>query len=96
MASRDAIATMDAEIRNRFRLVTGRLSKRLGVDPPAAPATARQPDLARVYELQTVVEWLERLDSTAKDEGYSAKTEAAPVIDTDLAAGAKSAPRKRA
>lgn len=72
MASRGAIATLDADVRERFRLVTNRLSKRLGVDPPGAPEAARQADLARVYELQAMVDWLERLDGTAKDEGYSA------------------------
>jgi hypothetical protein len=44
---------MDAEVRDRLRLTTGRLAKRLGIDPPADPDLARNPDLARVYELQT-------------------------------------------
>ena len=72
MASRGAIAAMDAEVRDRIRLATGRLSKRLGVDPPADPAFARQPELARVYELQTHADFLEALDGAIKGEGYSA------------------------
>jgi hypothetical protein len=72
MASRGAIAAMDAEVRDRIRLATGRLSKRLGIDAPADPAYARQPELARVYELQTHADFLEALDGAIKGEGYSA------------------------
>jgi hypothetical protein len=63
---------MDAEVRDRLRLTTGRLAKRLGIDPPADPDLARNPDLARVYELQTDADFLEALDGAIKDEGYSA------------------------
>jgi hypothetical protein len=63
---------MDAEVRDRLRLTTGRLAKRLGIDPPADPDLARNPDLARVYELQTHADFLEALDGAIKDEGYSA------------------------
>jgi hypothetical protein len=72
MASRAAIATMDADERNRFRLVTARLSKRLGVAELAPPDVARQPELARVYELRTFNDFLEGLDASIKDEGYTA------------------------
>src|SRR5690349_7674549 len=72
MASRGAIAGMDAEVRDRLRLVTQRLSKRLGIDPPADPEFARNPDLARVYELRAHADFLEALDGAIKDEGYSA------------------------
>ena len=72
MASRGAIAAMDAEVRDRIRLATGRLSKRLGIAAPADPAYARQPELARVYELQTHADFLEALDGAIKGEGYSA------------------------
>src|SRR5690349_18249886 len=72
MASRGAIAGMDAEVRDRLRLVTQRLSKRLGIDPPADPEFARNPDLARVYELRAHADFLEALDDAIKGEGYSA------------------------
>lgn len=72
MASRAAIAAQDAEQRDRLRLVTNRLSKRLGIDPPTDPEFARQPELQRVFELRTFNDFLEALDGAIKDEGYSA------------------------
>ena len=72
MASRGAIAQMDSAQRDRIRLVTNRLATRLGIDPAADPQRAKQPELARVYELQSHADFLEALDGALKGEGYSA------------------------
>ena len=72
MPTRHAIATADAAVRERLRLVSGRLSKRLGIDGPATPRAERNPELARIAELETHADFLEALDGAIKDEGYSA------------------------
>jgi hypothetical protein len=72
MASRAAIAAMDAEERQRTARLTARLAKRFGVDPPGDPEFARQPELARVFELRATNDFFERIDAFGKDEGYSA------------------------
>jgi len=72
MASRGAIAQMDAAERDRLRIVTNRLATRLGIDPAAEPQRAKQPELARVFELRSHADFLEALDGAIKDEGYSA------------------------
>lgn len=72
MATRSAIYEMDKVERNRLRLVTARLAKRLGIDEVKPADRARQPELARVYELRTFNDFLEGVDASLKDEGYSA------------------------
>ena len=72
MPSRHAIATADAEVRNRIRLATNRLVRRLGLDEPQAPAFERNPDFQRIRELEAHADFLESLDASLKDEGYTA------------------------
>ena len=72
MASRSAIAQMDAAERERLRLVTHRLATRLGINGPADPRRVKQPELTRVFELRSHADFLEALDGAIKDEGYSA------------------------
>jgi hypothetical protein len=93
MASRDQIAALDSDTRKRLALVTGRLAKRLGIDPPAEPAVARQPELARVYELRSHADFLEALDGAIKDEGYSAVA-GESLADTEPAPEPAKAPAK--
>jgi hypothetical protein len=63
---------MDAEARQRIRLATGRLVKRLGVSEPPTPAHERNPDVRAIRELEAHATFLEELDRALKDEGYSA------------------------
>lgn len=72
MATRSAIYEMDKVERNRFRLVSARLAKRLGVDDVQPAAHARQPELAKVFELRSFNDFLEGVDASLKDEGYTA------------------------
>ena len=72
MATRGAMAAMDSEARNRIRLATGRLVKRLGIPEPAEPTYERNPQLAQIRELEAHANFLESLDGAIKGEGYSA------------------------
>jgi hypothetical protein len=72
MATKGAIYEMDKVERNRLRLVTARLAKRLGLEDVATPERARQFDLQRVYEMRVFNDFLEGLDASIKDEGYTA------------------------
>ena len=72
MATRGAMAAMDSEARNRIRLATGRLVKRLGIPEPAEPTYERNPHLAQIRELEAHADFLESLDGAIKGEGYSA------------------------
>ena len=72
MATRGAMAEMDANARNRIRLVTARLVTRLGMDEPASPEFVRNPQLQQIRELEAHATFLESLDGAIKGEGYSA------------------------
>ena len=72
MATRSAIYEMDKVERNRFRLVSARLAKRLGVADVQPAERARQPELAKVFELRSFNDFLEGVDASLKDEGYTA------------------------
>ena len=72
MATRSAIYEMDKVERNRFRLLSARLAKRLGVDDVQPAELARQPELAKVFELRSFNDFLEGVDASLKDEGYTA------------------------
>src|SRR5687768_636548 len=79
MATRHAIATMDAEARNRMRLASGRLVTRLGLPDPSPAVWDRNPELRAIYELQAHADFLESLDAALKDRGYSAAPGSAPA-----------------
>jgi hypothetical protein len=72
MATRGAIAELDKVEQTRRRLLTERLAKRLGVEGVKPAERVRQPELQRVFEDRAVNDFLEGLDGTIKDEGYTA------------------------
>ena len=61
MASRGAIAGIDAEARKRISAFESALVGRLGIESPPEPPFARQPELRAAYDLERHAEFLERV-----------------------------------
>jgi hypothetical protein len=100
MPTRASLAERDADVRNRLRLASGRLTKRLGLDERPALPYQRNPDLRRLEELEDHAAFMESLDGAIKDEGFSAaagesKADAKEAADAgDSVADASAAPVK--
>ena len=59
MASRGAIAGIDAEARKRISVVEEILARKLSVEVPPEPPFARQPELRAAYDLERHAGFLE-------------------------------------
>ena len=73
MATRGAIAEIDASAQDRLTAAVARLAARLGIDPPAEPLPVRQPELARARERERMAGLLEAVEAALPAEPAPAK-----------------------
>lgn len=85
MATNSAKAEMDKTARQRLDKAIQTLARRFDIDPLASPRLARDPDLARIYQLEDFAGFLEGLVKATKDIGVvkADKPEGEPLPEID-------------